>query len=126
MTSKRLFTLEEANAFIPQLLSLVPEIQKLSGSMDNDFPDSHNAREKTKWNGGSAQGAGYLNVILKYSHLIQEIESIGCEIKGVREGLIDFPSIREGREIYLCWRMPEKEIRFWHSLDAGFSGRQPI
>ena len=126
MTSKRLFTLEEANAFIPQLLSLVPEIQKLSGSMDNDFPDIHNAREKAKWNGGSAQGAGYLNVILKYSHLIQEIESIGCEIKGVREGLIDFPSIREGREIYLCWRMPETEINFWHGLDAGFSGRQPI
>ena len=46
MTSKRLFTLEEANAFIPQLLSLVPEIQKLSGSMDNDFPDIHNARDK--------------------------------------------------------------------------------
>ena len=126
MTSKRLFTLEEANALIPQLLNLVPEIQKLSGSMDHDFPDIHNAREKAKWNGGSPQGTRYLNVILKYSHLIQEIESIGCEIKGVREGLIDFPSIREGREVYLCWRMPEKEICFWHGLDAGFSGRQPI
>ena len=126
MTSKKLFTLEEANALIPQLLTLVPEIQKLSGSMDHDFPDIHNAREKAKWNGGSPQGTRYLNVILKYSHLIQEIESIGCEIKGVREGLIDFPSIREGREVYLCWRMPEKEICFWHGLDAGFSGRQPI
>ncbi len=94
--------------------------------MDHDFPDIHNAREKAKWNGGSPQGTRYLNVILKYSHLIQEIESIGCEIKGVREGLIDFPSIREGREVYLCWRMPETEISFWHGLDAGFSGRQPI
>ena len=126
MTSKRLFTLEEANALIPQLLNLVPEIQKLSGSMDHDFPDIHNAREKAKWNGGSPQGTRYLNVILEYIHLIQEIESIGCEIKGVREGLIDFPSIREGREVYLCWRMPETEISFWHGLDAGFSGRQPI
>ena len=68
MTSKKLFTLEEANALIPQLLTLVPEIQKLSGSMDRDFPDIHNAREKAKWNGGSAQGTRYLNVILRYSH----------------------------------------------------------
>ena len=126
MTAKKLFTLEEANALITQLLDWVPEIQKLSGSMDRDFPDIRNARENAKWNGGSKQGTLYLNVILKYNHLIQEIESIGCEIKGIREGLVDFPSIREGREVFLCWRMPEKEISFWHGLDVGFSGRQPI
>ncbi len=126
MTSKKLFTLEEANAFVPQLLDWVPEIQKLSGSMNRDFPDIRNAWEKAKWNGGSAEGTGYLNVVLKYNHLIREIELVGCEIKGIREGLVDFPSIREGREVYLCWRMPEKEIRFWHGLDAGFAGRQPI
>ena len=126
MTSKKIFTLEEANALIPKLLDWVPEIQKLSGSMDRDFPDIRNARENAKWNGGSKQGTLYLNVILKYNHLIQEIESIGCEIKGIREGLVDFPSIREGREVFLCWRMPEKEISFWHGLDVGFSGRQPI
>jgi hypothetical protein len=126
MTSKKFFTLDEANALVPQLLDWVPEIQKLSGSMNHDFPDIRNAREKARWNGGSAEGVGYLNVVLKYNHLIKEIESIGCEIKGLREGLIDFPSIREGREVYLCWRMPEQEIRFWHNLDAGFSGRQPI
>ena len=94
--------------------------------MNRDFPDIRNAREKAKWNGGSEEGTGYLNVVLKYNHLIQEIESVGCEIKGIREGLVDLPSIREGREVYLCWRMPEKEIRFWHGLDTGFSGRQPI
>ena len=126
MSSKKLFTLEEANALVPQLLDWVPEIQKLSGSMNRDFPDIRNAREKSKWNGGSTEGTGYLNVVLKYNHLIQEIESVGCEIKGIREGLVDFPSIREGREVYLCWRMPEKEIRFWHRLDTGFAGRQPI
>jgi hypothetical protein len=126
MTSKKLFTLDEANALVPQLLDWVPEIQNLSGSINNDFPDIRNAREKAKWNGGSTEGSDYLNVVLKYNYLIKEIESIGCEIKGLPEGLVDFPSIREGREVYLCWRMPEKEIQFWHSLDAGFSGRQPI
>ena len=72
------------------------------------------------------EGAGYLSVVLKYNDLIGKIESAGCEIKGVREGLVDFPSIRSGREVYLCWRMPEKEIRFWHDMNSGFAGRQPI
>ncbi len=126
MTSKKLFTLDEANAFVPQLLDLVPQIQKLSVSLNNDFPDIKNARDKAKWNGGSDQGVDYLNAVLKYNDLMHKIEGMGCEVKGIREGLIDFPSLREGREVYLCWRMPEKEILFWHDLNTGFSGRKPI
>ena len=126
MPSKKLFTLDEANAFVPQLLDLVPKIQKLSASLNNNFPDIKNARDKAKWNGGSDQGVDYLNAVLKYNDLMRKIEEMGCEVKGIREGLIDFPSLREGREVYLCWRMPEKEILFWHDLNAGFTGRKPI
>ena len=126
MPSKKLFTLNEANAFVPQLLYLVPKIQKLSVSLNNNFPDIKNARDKAKWNGGSDQGVGYLNAVLKYNDLMRKIEEMGCEVKGIREGLIDFPSLREGREVYLCWRMPEKEILFWHDLNSGFTGRKPI
>ena len=126
MPSKKLFTLDEANAFVPQLLDLVPRIQKLCISLNNDFPDIKNAREKAKWNGGSDQGVDYLNAVLKYNDLMHRIEGMGCEVKGIQEGLVDFPSLREGREVYLCWRMPEKEILFWHDLNTGFSGRKPI
>ncbi|MBC8285101.1 MAG: DUF2203 domain-containing protein [Nitrospinae bacterium] len=126
MSSKKLFTLQEANAFVPQLLDLVPKIQKLSVSLNNDFPDIKNAREKAKWNGGSEQGVVYLNAVLKYNNLMHKIEEVGCEVKGIREGLIDFPSIRDGKEVYLCWRMPEEEILFWHDLNSGFAGRKPI
>ena len=126
MPFKKLFTLDEANAFVPQLLDLVPKIQKLSVSLNNNFPDIKNARDKAKWNGGSGQGGDYLNSVLKYNDLMHKIEEMGCEVKGIREGLIDFPSLREGREVYLCWRMPEKEILFWHDLNAGFTGRKPI
>ena len=126
MSSKKLFTLDEANAFVPQLLDMVPRIQNLSVSLNNDFPDIKNAREKAKWNGGSDQGVDYLNAVLKYNDLMHRIEGMGCEVKGIREGLVDFPSLREGREVYLCWRMPEKEILFWHDLNTGFSGRKPI
>ena len=126
MSFKKLFTLDEANAFVPQLLDLVPKIQKLSISLNNNFPDIKNARDKAKWNGGSDQGVDYLNAVLKYNDLMRKIEEMGCEVKGIREGLIDFPSLREGREVYLCWRMPEKEILFWHDLNSGFTGRKPI
>ena len=126
MSSKKLFTLQEANGFVPQLLDLVPKIQKLSVSLSNDFPDIKNAREKAKWNGGSEQGVGYLAAVLKYNNFMHKIEEIGCEVKGIREGLVDFPSIREGKEVYLCWRMPEKEILFWHDLNTGFAGRKPL
>ena len=126
MPLKKLFTLDEANAFVPQLLDLVPKIQKLSVSLNINFPDIKNARDKAKWNGGSDQGVDYLNAVLKYNDLMRKIEEMGCEVKGIREGLIDFPSLREGREVYLCWRMPEKEILFWHDLNSGFTGRKPI
>ncbi|MEC8957987.1 MAG: DUF2203 domain-containing protein [Nitrospinota bacterium] len=126
MPSKKLFTLQEANSFVPQLLDLVPKIQKLSISLSNDFPDIKNAREKAKWNGGSDQGVGYLALVLKYNNFMRKIDEMGCEVKGIREGLVDFPSIREGKEVYLCWRMPEKEILFWHDLNTGFAGRKPI
>ena len=64
MTSKKLFTLEEANALVPQLLDWVPEIQKLSGSMNHDFPDIRNAREKRPSGMVVVQKElGYLNVM---------------------------------------------------------------
>ena len=126
MAFKKIFTLQEANSFVPQLLECVPRIQKLFTSLRNDFPDIKNAREKAKWRGGSEQGTDYLNTVLKYNNLMGKVEEMGCEIKGIREGLIDFPSIRDGREVYLSWRMPEKEILFWHDLHTGFAGRKPI
>ena len=68
MSLKKLFTLDEANSLVPKLLGWVPEIQKLSASMNRDFPDIRNAREKAKWNGGSVEGVEYLNVVMKYNH----------------------------------------------------------
>jgi hypothetical protein len=56
---------------------------------------------------------------------VEELEKLGIELKG-SDGLCDFPSRHEGRPIYLCWRPGEPEVRFWHELHTGFSGRQPV
>ena len=61
----------------------------------------------------------------KLSSFIEELKSLGVELKG-QDGLCDFRSMRDGREVYLCWRLGEPEVQYWHELDAGFAGRQPL
>jgi hypothetical protein len=56
----------------------------------------------------------------------QELEQLGIQLKDRRLGLVDFPSEMNGRQILLCWRLGEPEIQFWHDVDAGYAGRQPL
>jgi hypothetical protein len=57
---------------------------------------------------------------------IEKVQSYGCEVKDLDIGLIDFRTFYRGREVYLCWKLGEQGIKWWHSLDDGFRGRQPI
>jgi hypothetical protein len=123
---KKYFTIEEANALIPELNDWVPRLQELYALMNKGFPDIEKARSKAEYSGGSAYGTDYLKVALKANQITKNLEKRGCVLKGIEMGLVDFPSIREGKEVYLCWKIPEQEIRFWHGLDTGFAGRQPI
>lgn len=126
MSDKKYFTPEEANSLVPRLLKLVPPLQDLYAQMSEEFPDVRRAWKKAKFNGGSEQGTDYLCRVLRYQQLKRELDVMGVVLKGVENGLIDFPSLREGREVYLCWKHPEREVRYWHDLDTGFAGRQPI
>jgi len=58
--------------------------------------------------------------------IVREIEQSGAHLKDVRLGLVDFPAERDGRPIYLCWQFGEPEVAFWHGLEDGFAGRQPL
>jgi hypothetical protein len=62
----------------------------------------------------------------RINRFLQELEAVGCVFKGFDAGLVDFYSMREDRLIFLCWRLGEPRISYWHDLDAGFAGRQPI
>jgi hypothetical protein len=57
---------------------------------------------------------------------LAELGELGVEFKAFDVGLVDFPGERDGRPIYLCWRLGEPEVEYWHELDAGFAGRQPL
>ncbi len=58
--------------------------------------------------------------------LARELSAIGCEPKDLRTGLVDFPAEHEGRRVWLCWRLGESSVAYWHEVDSGFTGRRPI
>ena len=120
------FSVEEANAFIPKLLIDIPRIQGLMKSLVCEYPDVRKAREKAQFNGGSLQGADYINCVLQINSLTEGLEAKGCVLKGIEHGLVDFPSLRDGKEVYLCWKNPEERIEYWHDIQSGFAGRQRI
>ena len=66
------------------------------------------------------------SVITKFYQAIEDLENTGVVIKGIDEGLLDFPSKRFDDDVWLCWKKGETEIKFWHEKDVGFSGRKPI
>jgi hypothetical protein len=57
---------------------------------------------------------------------INQITRLGIELKDIDRGLVDFPSLREGRVVYLCWLVSEPTVSYWHEVEAGFRGRQPL
>ncbi len=127
----RLFTLEEALELIPLVRQLLIEIQDRKRDLDERTGVLDDLMGRTSGNGHLAgqvaearkaiEGAGEA-----LQQLMAELEATGAELKGIEQGLVDFRSLREGRVVYLCWRLGEDTITWWHELDTGFGGRQPL
>ena len=77
-------------------------------------------------NGGSEPGREVGEGFLAVRQLLSEITDMGIVLRDIDRGLIDFPALREGREIYLCWELDEGPIEFWHELESGYGGRAPL
>jgi hypothetical protein len=76
--------------------------------------------------GGSFPGRPAARALVELNRALAELEAVDVVLRDVDRGLIDFPAIRDGEEIYLCWLLDEDEIGFWHEPDAGFAGRRPL
>ena len=84
-------------------------------------------KESAPTNGGGAPGAIVGEAFLEVRALIGEVSTMGVVLRDIDSGLIDFPALVDDREVYLCWRLEDDdEIEFWHELDTGFGGRQPL
>ncbi len=122
----RLFTLAEANALLPAIRPLLEEALAARQKIIDAQPELWPVLEKAIGNGGSKKAGAVLAHFEALQRIVQTITDLGIEIKDINTGLIDFPTMRDDQVVYLCWRLGEPEVGFWHELDAGFSGRQPL
>lgn len=103
------FTPKQANGFLPEVRETVQRviaIKKEADSMTND-DQMTNAMERLEKE-------------------IQKLEELGCVLKDMSTGLIDFPAVRLGTRVWLCWKLDEEDVAFWHGLHEGFAGRKPV
>jgi hypothetical protein len=122
----RYFTLQEANETVESIRPLMDELQEIRQAILKNQPEAWPAIEKSAGNGGNRALSNMVQDFEKLDALVHQIQATGALIKDINLGLLDFPALREGQEVYLCWQYGEGEIAFWHEVDAGFAGRQPI
>lgn len=131
MSEPRIFTVEEAERTLPLVRRVVQDVMV-------EYPAWRAAvgryelltgGARAEW-GENAELVAVRNEVTERAERINgyfgELEKIGCSFKGFDAGLVDFYSLREDRLVFLCWRLGEERITYWHELDAGFGGRQPI
>ncbi len=122
----RLFTVQQANEALIEIRPLVERILEIRTELLERRPDLEPVLEKLGHNGGSRAISEATEAFGQLEKLIHQIQEMGAEIKDINTGLLDFRTLREGREVYLCWQYGEEEVGYWHDLDAGFAGRQPL
>jgi hypothetical protein len=130
---ERTFTLEEANAAVAQLRPVVEELVEHRRRLDEAQRRQAELLTRIAGNGGDMQPSDLREVAGEIqaeadgiARCAEQINAAGAQIKSLEEGLLDFPSSREGEDILLCWKLGEDEIEYWHGLDEGFAGRKPL
>jgi hypothetical protein len=122
----RHFSVDEANALLPRVRSLVESVLAARQRILDAQPEVWPVLQKAIGNGGSQKAGELVEELKRIERGIKAIQDLGAVVKDINTGLIDFPAVRGGREVFLCWRYDEPRVGFWHDLDTGFAGRQPL
>lgn len=124
----KLFTISEANALLPTVKGIVGSIKRLHTDLRRYRSEAKTASENADHGGGGvSNGVHYAELLTSLANQMAELDSIGVQLKDFERGLIDFPSLREGRVVLLCWQLGEGDhVEWWHDVDAGFAGRTPL
>lgn len=124
----KLFTVAEANALLPTVQQILKRIQlarkKLASYQNQAKAAAENADQG---GGGMRDGLRYANFLIDFTSQTSELDVLGVQLKDFDRGLVDFPSLRDGRVVLLCWQIGEgDELEWWHNVEDGFAGRTPI
>ena len=120
------FTLAEAKRLIPQLEERLLAVKQEKEVLVRSHGEIKKASANAQANGGSFAGPRYIRALERISDSVEAIQEMGVLVKDLDIGLCDFPYQMDGRVVYLCWKLGEPEIRFWHEVEDGYTGRQPI
>ena len=129
MPDARRFTIDEANALIPRLEMLMADAQRAAlalrsamqeTSADGEPVDARTTKDVLRIRPDLADD------VHRLEWAVAEIESLGCQFKGLDLGLVDFPAQVDGTTVLLCWQYGEKQIAFWHRTDEGFANRRAL
>lgn len=122
---KKHFSINEARLYLPRLKFQMSELIRIKKDLDNVGFNVYTRKYRPGFNPDTL--TEFPDEFLHFMEGIQSVQEDGVIVKGVDEGLADFPALREnGDEVFLCWKVGEDDIEHWHSLDGGFRGRRPL
>jgi hypothetical protein len=121
--NERLFDVEEANAELPELRRRLPALSEARQVL---IASARRISEAVAADGGGVAGSDWFRAQQTLKEGLQYLAARGVLLRDAEIGLVDFPAEREGRRVFLCWRLGEDEVAWYHDERAGFSGRRPL
>jgi hypothetical protein len=119
------YTQQEARALLPQLRTWLAELEELRLQLE-----TNDERLASLMSGGQDVGGELVNqsvkLLGKMKGLFQEFETREIIVKDLQRGLVDFPAMVGEREVFLCWEKDEEDVEYWHDIDSGYAGREPL
>lgn len=125
MRHARHYTLEEANAALGWVGEALVRLREARAGLSDEEAREALA-EAGPQNGGGSPGRVVSEAFIELRDALTRLQEAEIVLRDLDRGLVDFPTVRDGREVYLCWLEQETEIGYWHDVEAGFDGRQPL
>lgn len=130
----RFFTLRQAESLLPELEGLLRSVINHKKQYEQADSELSSMSQRIALTGGMLVAREPMararsrkdTAVRALTAAMEQIQEFGCQLKDADIGLVDFPTLYRGEEVYLCWKLGERSIEFWHSIEAGFRGRQPI
>ncbi len=123
---RRYFTVAEANALIPELQKQLLRLQAMLERLREEFGEQAQQVVRLEQRNGHPPDWEPSPIAEAIHKAVDELHALGVILRDVEHGIVDFPHLRDGREVFLCWRLGEERVRYWHELDTGFSARKPL
>jgi hypothetical protein len=124
--SERIFTRSEASALLPTLRPLLEDLRDVWRQIKELNPEIEKIRKKAMLDAFSPHGVEYVESVSHLMIAMAQVREMGVLVKDLDKGLIDFRYLKDDHVVYLCWQLGEESIDYWHEIESGFGGREPL